>query len=366
MCATLEWIRSGGNSFSYYSRGGGQRGPRKNCMVGYIDCLGSCTTTTTTTTVPCGPTEGLSGNGQDYRGCQDTTQSGKTCQYWSSQSPHKHGHTPQSKPNMGLDGNFCRNPDGSKQIWCYTTDAKTKREDCKPVPTTTTTTTTPGPAFWVRGAEGENCLMVCGDAGCWENEWWPADENYFRDTVLKDSGTSCTSVEEGDWTVNPAQYEDYGNSCFWKTDAPQCAGSAAGVARFCPCRSRPTTTTTTTVVTTTTEEPTTTTTAAAETTTKRQKDPRRGGPPRGLPTAPPGEGDAPPPGEGDAPPASRRRSVRRRRRRTSEGDARPGRRRSGKKTSRRRQGCKDSALAKENSRLVARVAELEAALKKAR
>jgi hypothetical protein len=29
--------------------------------------------------------------------------------------------------------NFCRNPDGSATIWCFTTDPNTRREDCDPI-----------------------------------------------------------------------------------------------------------------------------------------------------------------------------------------------------------------------------------------
>jgi hypothetical protein len=52
---------------------------------------------------------------------------------WTSQSPHKHTRTPEKKPNAGLVDNYCRNPDGHKGIWCYTTDPKKRWEDCKPL-----------------------------------------------------------------------------------------------------------------------------------------------------------------------------------------------------------------------------------------
>nr|XP_056708854.1 plasminogen [Euleptes europaea] len=68
------------------------------------------------------------GNGKEYRGNIAQTKGGKTCQEWSSQTPHKHrDFTPQTHPNSGLERNYCRNPDGDiNGPWCYTTDpAKT-------------------------------------------------------------------------------------------------------------------------------------------------------------------------------------------------------------------------------------------------
>tara|TARA_B100002019_G_scaffold194721_1_gene168598 strand:+ start:937 stop:2298 length:1362 start_codon:yes stop_codon:yes gene_type:complete len=78
--------------------------------------------------------EKLTGKGADYRGKQNKTISGKTCQKWNSQSPHKHNNTPEKKPNKGLgDHNFCRNPDGEPSIWCYTQDPNKRWELCEPL-----------------------------------------------------------------------------------------------------------------------------------------------------------------------------------------------------------------------------------------
>merc|ERR1719262_1698058 len=68
--------------------------------------------------------ETVTGSGEAYRGCQDKTSSGRTCQKWTAQSPQAHSISDNSHPNKGIgDHNFCRNPDGEPNIWCYTTDS---------------------------------------------------------------------------------------------------------------------------------------------------------------------------------------------------------------------------------------------------
>lgn len=75
----------------------------------------------------------LIGDGRDYRGTQNRTRSGRTCQVWTKQSPHRHTRTPSRRPNKGLGShNFCRNPDGEDTIWCYTTDRFKRWEYCSP------------------------------------------------------------------------------------------------------------------------------------------------------------------------------------------------------------------------------------------
>ncbi|XP_056873094.1 plasminogen isoform X1 [Takifugu flavidus] len=76
----------------------------------------------------------FTGEGGSYRGTIGVTESGKTCQSWSSQTPHKHNRTPDNYPCKGLDNNYCRNPDNQRKPWCYTTDSETRWEYCQ-VPT---------------------------------------------------------------------------------------------------------------------------------------------------------------------------------------------------------------------------------------
>jgi len=70
-----------------------------------------------------------------YRGCANITKSGKKCQKWTSQSPHRHTRTPGRYRGKGLGNhNYCRNPDGeSGGIWCYTTDRRKRWEHCRPL-----------------------------------------------------------------------------------------------------------------------------------------------------------------------------------------------------------------------------------------
>jgi len=98
--------------------------------------------------------EGAGAAGARYRGCQSRTQSGIECQPWDSQRPHKHSQTPEKYPEADLAGNFCRNPDGRRQIWCYTTDQRKSWEFCKPRPQANITNKTEkafGQKLWENG-----------------------------------------------------------------------------------------------------------------------------------------------------------------------------------------------------------------------
>ena len=72
------------------------------------------------------------GNGQSYRGNISVTQSGHTCQPWSSQCPHRHHRTPNKFPELENAGSACRNPGGQAPLgpWCYTTNPSVRWEYC--------------------------------------------------------------------------------------------------------------------------------------------------------------------------------------------------------------------------------------------
>jgi len=63
-------------------------------------------------------------DGASYIGYKNRTKSGRTCQRWGAQSPHAHC------VGRGLEGNYCRNPDGEPTVWCYTTDPGKRWELC--------------------------------------------------------------------------------------------------------------------------------------------------------------------------------------------------------------------------------------------
>jgi hypothetical protein len=77
--------------------------------------------------------ETMTGNGQDYIGCQYKTINGRVCQNWIEQTPQSHSYIPEWYPDGHLgDHNFCRNPDGDSTIWCITTDPTVRWEFCEP------------------------------------------------------------------------------------------------------------------------------------------------------------------------------------------------------------------------------------------
>ncbi|KAM6936841.1 hepatocyte growth factor [Xenentodon cancila] len=78
----------------------------------------------------CSQVECMYCNGEDYRGPMDHTESGRECQRWDLDEPHKHLFHAKRYPRKGLDDNYCRNPDGRHRPWCFTTDPSTPWEYC--------------------------------------------------------------------------------------------------------------------------------------------------------------------------------------------------------------------------------------------
>ena len=86
-------------------------------------------------------------DGADYRGTVSHTTSGKVCQYWSEQYPQAHTKTHHNFPLGGLGGhNFCRNPDGARRPYCFTTEVSGPRwEFCDVGPASRTCPPPPPP-----------------------------------------------------------------------------------------------------------------------------------------------------------------------------------------------------------------------------
>ncbi|XP_034032526.1 hepatocyte growth factor [Thalassophryne amazonica] len=78
----------------------------------------------------CSQVECMTCNGEDYRGPMDHTESGRECQRWDLDEPHKHLYHPTRYSGKGLDDNYCRNPDGRHRPWCFTADPHTPWEYC--------------------------------------------------------------------------------------------------------------------------------------------------------------------------------------------------------------------------------------------
>ena len=63
---------------------------------------------------------------------KNKTLSGKNCQNWMTQYPHKHNFNENTHPDKDLgDHNYCRNPDNKRSgDWCFTLDDHKKWESC--------------------------------------------------------------------------------------------------------------------------------------------------------------------------------------------------------------------------------------------
>uniref|UniRef100_A0A4W5QVF4 Kringle-containing protein marking the eye and the nose n=1 Tax=Hucho hucho TaxID=62062 RepID=A0A4W5QVF4_9TELE len=70
-------------------------------------------------------TECYTANGEDYRGCQNQTSllGGKPCLFWNETFQHPYNTLKYPNGEGGLGShNYCRNPDGDVQPWCYIAD----------------------------------------------------------------------------------------------------------------------------------------------------------------------------------------------------------------------------------------------------
>jgi len=139
-------------------------------------------------------------DGVGYHGCQNKTKSGRTCQQWTSQSPHTHDRTPTQfyGKNLGHH-NFCRNPDDEPTIWCYTTDSNKRWEWCNPVQSTPIVNIPEAEVVAYHLAAPD--LSVC-DAGS-PVVGLSACENVARELVAKIGKTPGRGLQTGTWSFVP-------------------------------------------------------------------------------------------------------------------------------------------------------------------
>ncbi|XP_054542943.1 apolipoprotein(a) isoform X3 [Pan troglodytes] len=185
------------------------------------------------------------GNGQSYRGTFSTTVTGRTCQSWSSMTPHQHQRTPENYPNDGLTMNYCRNPDANTGPWCFTTDPSVRWEYCNLTRCSDTEGTVVAPPTVIqvpsleapseqdcmfgngKGYRGKKATTVTGTP-CQEwaaqephrhskfipgtSKWAGLEKNYCRNPDGDINGPWC-------YTMNPRKLFDY-------CDIPLCASSS--------------------------------------------------------------------------------------------------------------------------------------------
>jgi len=238
----------------------------------------------------------------DYRGCQTKTINGRTCQAWDVRTypdPHRFTY---------IKGNYCRNPDASPQIWCFTGPSG-QWEFCKPIPEKVCTAgeTTTGNQTDYEGCQNKTVSgRPCEDWGSYRDTYPNLKGNYCRNPVGDNGGIWCFTMDKiKDWeycdpipevctgsevTTDPLQ-TDYegcqtktingrtcqawdvqtypkphrftyikGNYCRNPDASPQiwCFTGPSGQWGFCKPIPAPTTTTTTTAIPTTTAITTTT------------------------------------------------------------------------------------------------------------
>jgi len=171
--------------------------------------------------VPDGCIEAYDGRGNDYAGCQTHTESGRLCQKWVSQSPHKHNIVSRRNDadatipvsEQHWDHNFCRNPTDAYKIWCYTTDSKKKWEYCRPL------------------ANGGHRLLYAGD-------WNTINEDHTRemgDAINGDrlgyNGNTINPHRKGALCEGDCDYDGQCGGqmrCYFRTGLTRIPGCIAG------------------------------------------------------------------------------------------------------------------------------------------
>ncbi|CAB1342915.1 unnamed protein product [Coregonus sp. 'balchen'] len=133
------------------------------------------------------------GDGSAYRGTIGVTASGKACQLWATQTPQQHNRTPDNYPCKGLELNYCRNPDNEKMPWCFTTDPETRWEYCKitqrPLQLRKTAMWAPGLTIVVFDLRRNLCRNPDGDRAPWCYTTEPSVRWEFCNCKVGNGGT---------------------------------------------------------------------------------------------------------------------------------------------------------------------------------
>ena len=180
--------------------------------------------------------------GVSYRGKQDKTVSGKICQAWTAQSPSRtRGNVDENFNGETVleAGNYCRNPSGHNEevshdtIWCYTTDADTRWEECEPLCDDFDPVPTPTPEPVLDASDvdcdetlaGENGVEYKGcqtkTRGGHECQAWtaqaPHDHHFttadFTGETIEAAGNKCRNPDNDEtiwcYTTDPNQVWEY-------------------------------------------------------------------------------------------------------------------------------------------------------------
>uniref|UniRef100_A0A671RPU6 Prothrombin n=1 Tax=Sinocyclocheilus anshuiensis TaxID=1608454 RepID=A0A671RPU6_9TELE len=127
--------------------------------------------------------------GENYGGTVSVTKSGKSCQYWKSNFPHRIHEL--NVTQLKLPENFCRNPDKSIEgPWCFTRDPTVRRESCR-VPKCGETVVAPPRPPTVKPEERYLKTEVCLDGN---------GETYTGDLSVTLGGRTCLQ-----WTAAEVQ-----------------------------------------------------------------------------------------------------------------------------------------------------------------
>ncbi|XP_056150795.1 plasminogen [Lampris incognitus] len=189
------------------------------------------------------------GNGSSYRGVTSETISGKKCQSWSSTTPHKHIKTPQNYPSSDLRRNLCRNPDGDRAPWCYTTDPSVRWEFCNVEKCATKPSVPPNPQG-TQAPSGKDCKMGSGSLyrgptsitsrGVTCQAWSaqsPHEHPSFTPETHPNSGLEGNSCRNPDGDVNgPWCYTTDRDKKWDYCQIPDCVGLKCGVPAHKPRR----------------------------------------------------------------------------------------------------------------------------------